>query len=188
MPAFGFIAKAYDVALPFYVLNSFIALPFFYLGWKSKGQVMKVLNRDFNSKRYTALLLSLAVFIVLSIGLLSMNGCGTIPGFGYGENVILFYLQGVIGSLIMLCFCRATSFISDYKPMRTLGGGTLVILLAQPAFILVFKTIYKRLMHVGHPAPYFPALDGLVAAVLIIALMYPLIWMIARYVPVLNGK
>lgn len=72
--------------------------------------------------------------------------------------------------------------------MRTLGGGTLVILLAQQAFILITKVLYKKLMHIGHPAPYFPVFDGLITAILIIALMYPLIVEIDKYVPVLNGK
>lgn len=37
------VAKTYDVILPYYVLNSFIAFPFFYMGYKLKPILMRVL-------------------------------------------------------------------------------------------------------------------------------------------------
>lgn len=188
MAILGGWLHAHGWNMPFYVLNAFIACPFFFVGLKLKDNIMKVMERSFAVKDTIACFTLLFFLFGVSLALLSINGRGSIPSFEYGNYVILFYLQGLLGSMFILLLCKLLSFAVVWKPLQILGAGTLVMLLSQQAFILCFKVIYKKLMLVTHPAPYFPILDGIVVTCCIVALMYPCVLFINRHLPILNGR
>lgn len=181
MPIVAYVLHSY-IMLPFYVLQSFMAFPFFFLAHELKETVM----REYNNKM---LQFTPPILFVTTLFLMYYNDRGSIPSMEYANNVVVFYVQGIIGALFIVSIAKQFKVFGRYQSLAsTLGGGTMVLLLFQPPFLLAAKWVYRLLMHPSHSAPYFPVFGAAVSSVVIMLLMYPLIKLINKHLPILNGR
>jgi hypothetical protein len=163
-----------------------MAFPFYFLAFNLKSVLHKFEELDTKKK-----LLGTILFFISTLILLSLNGNGGINGICYGNDLLLFYLQGVLGSFFV---CFISIIVVNVRKIRiipyitTLGGATIVLLLFQPPFILLFRVIYKIITHPDHPAPYFDVIGGFFIASIIEVMMIPAIILIDKHIPILNGK
>lgn len=171
-----------EIRIPFYVLNAFMAYPFFKFGFYMKGRLTSgaILSVQ---KKCAYMLLS----FLLLVALVAYNTCGSLNAIEYGKNALVCYLQGFIGCLFIVSLCMLIYQLLGHKASFTLGNGTIVLLLLQPPFLLVFKLICRALFHPAHSAPYFDILSAMISAVVIITIMYPIILIINKKAPALNG-
>jgi len=171
-----------EIRIPFYVLNAFMAYPFFKFGFYMKGRLTSGANLSVQ-KRCAYMLLS----FLLLVALVAYNTCGSLNAIEYGKNALVCYLQGFIGCLFIVSLCMLIYQLLGHEASFTLGNGTIVLLLFQPPFLLTFKLIYRALFHPAHCAPYFDIFSAMISAVVIITIMYPIILIINKNAPVLNG-
>lgn len=171
-----------EIRIPFYVLNAFMAYPFFKFGFYMKGRLTSgaILSVQ---KKCAYMLLS----FLLLVALVAYNTCGSLNAIEYGKNALICYLQGFIGCLFIVSLCMSIYQLLGHKASFTLGNGTIVLLLLQPPFLLAFKLIYRALFHPAHSAPYFDIFSAMISAVVIITIMYPIILIINKKAPALNG-
>lgn len=171
-----------EIRIPFYVLNAFMAYSFFKFGFYMKGRLTSGAILSVY-KRCAYMLLS----FLLLVALVAYNTCGSLNAIEYGKNALVCYLQGCIGCLFVVSLCMSIFQLLGHKASFTLGNGTIVLLLLQPPFLLTLKLIYRALFHPAHSAPYFDIFSAMISAVVIITIMYPIILIINKKDPVLNG-
>ena len=86
-----------EIRIPFYVLNAFMAYPFFKFGFYMKGRLTSgaILSVQ---KKCAYMLLS----FLLLVALVAYNTCGSLNAIEYGKNALVCYLQGFIGCLFIV--------------------------------------------------------------------------------------
>ncbi len=174
-----FIADS-GIVVPFYLVNSLMAFPFFLLGNTLSSRV-----KCLQLKPYYAVVL--VVFLVMTTMLLCQaTGRYSLNSMEYHNYPALIYVQGVLGTFIILLLSYFVRI--DAPILRVLGGGTIVLLLIQPPFIFLAKAGYRLLAHPSHPAPYFDVVPAFISSVMILFVMYPMMLIINKYAPLLNGN
>ena len=109
------------IAIPFYILESLMAFPFYFLAFMLKNFLHRIEKLDTKKIVFGTIL-----FFMSSLILLSFNGNGAINGMRYGNNLLLFYLQGTMGSFFV---CFISMMVVNVRNLRmlpyitTLGGG-----------------------------------------------------------------
>lgn len=99
----------------------------------------------------------------------------------YG-NEALFILNGITGSLMVLCFFKA---VPVFNFLGYIGKFSLVILALQ---LLAMTGIKFILLMVLHQTDFnFSETQRFLYSILQIALMIPIFWIINKYMPILNG-
>lgn len=182
MPLGAWSLKAWmEGLLPFYIMNSLAAFPFFYVGHmlseKIKGWPLGV---------HVSCGLAVVCFVV-TFALVPLVGHMSLNAVEYGHGIGWMYLSGLIGSLMILSFSYGLKKVSKYYVISVFGGGTVILLLFQPPFLYLFKIGYKTLFHVQAHGAYFDTASAALASLLIMLMMYPAIVWINRHAPILNG-
>ncbi len=95
----------------------------------------------------------------------------------YGRNLILFYLSGLAGSMLVIGLCQNIQNISLRKYM---SGGMLVV-----AFNLIVIGYFQFFFKMAHMD--ISLLQGLILAIVIMAMFYPVIIVSRRFFPALIG-
>ena len=95
----------------------------------------------------------------------------------YGRNLILFYLSGLAGSMLVIGLCQNIQNISLRKYM---SGGMLVV-----AFNLIVLGYFQFFFKMAHMD--ISLLQGLILAIVIMAMFYPVIIVSRRFFPALIG-
>ena len=123
----------------------------------------------------------LGVIIILLFALMivtdTYQGRVDINRCEHGRNLILFYLSGLAGSMLVIGLCQNIQNISLRKYM---SGAMLVI-----AFNLLFIGYFKlaiSLMHIE-----LTLAVSLIVAFVILSIFYPIIIVVSQYMPALIG-
>lgn len=95
----------------------------------------------------------------------------------HGRNLILFYLSGLAGSILVIGLCQNIQNISLRKYM---SGGMLVV-----AFNLIVIGYFQFFFKMAHMD--ISLLQGLILAIVIMAMFYPVIIVSRRFFPALIG-
>lgn len=167
--------------LPFYLTNSLAAFPFFYVGYLLSGKI-----KEWPWSGWISWGLAIVCFMV-TFALVPFVGHVSLNAVEYGHGIGWLYLSGLIGCLMILSFCHGLRNVSKCHVISVFGGGTVVLLLFQPPFLYLFKIGYKTLFHVQVRGAYFDTLSAVIAALLILLMMYPVIVWINKHAPILNG-
>lgn len=178
LPAITFLMKG-KVEVPFYVLNSFMAFPFFLVGYIVRGKVLN-LRGGWISMAFSAIALCLSLYLS------SLTGRYSINALDFGVNPCLMYLQGLLGVVFCVSLCRNLRVNNDFT--NVLSRGTIVILLSQLPLLFIAKAVYRLIARPTHPAPYFDLASALLSSTVIMIVMYFLIKVINKHAPVLNGR
>lgn len=118
--AFGIFVVRYS--FPFFSLDSaFVSLPFFIVGYliKKYGLLDRI------TKKWQILLVAILFWIYTAV-LGVRNGRISIDGCMLGKSILLFYFNGIIGSLACVLSFRLISIQNNF--FQTVGSSTLTIL------------------------------------------------------------
>lgn len=157
---------SFDVAL--------VSLCFYSLGYFFKNKLLNL------SKRQSFLLLILA--LIFHFGLSFFNVKVDMYRSVYG-NQILFMASGVFGSLFWLMFFKS---FPVFNFLSYLGKNTIIILCSHTRVLTFIKLII--LLVAGSTVFNFNEFTKIGISVLQIILMIPIIYLVNKYIPLLNGK
>lgn len=159
---------------PFFLCSGMMAVPFYLLGTYSKQWVIRMSQIDW-------IKWSFPLFFAASVALTLINGRVSMVAhnFGYAPtpyNYALFYINGIIGSLGMICL---SLFIKrPLKFITTIGTSLITIVGLQQLFLELYNN------HIASDS----YLLTIPATIVIIAICCMAHWLIGQYFPFLLGK
>lgn len=168
------LTPVYDTLFP--IDSALLAFPFFGLGYLLKN-VIENLSSIRNKQLVT---LSIVVLFLLFI-FNKYNNRVDMCLASYGNNIVLFYLGGILGSLLVFimsislmklrCFYNISNHISQY------AQGTLLVVGFNLYAIYSVVKIYQLFRHAITP------FEGIIIGTVIFFVFYPLILLCKRYFP-----
>lgn len=168
------------VRIPFFSIDSAcLSLPFYIAGYLMK----KYRFLAWPKARWAMLSLSIACFAYTAVfGV--RNGNINIDGCIVGEDILLFYINGIIGSLACIYFFRFADFENKY--LQQIGACTLTIL-GTHGYINKAATIVGVLL-LGVSPSEIPIWYIIVSSILAILLGVWVEKLLSRYCPKMIGK
>lgn len=167
----------FDFNFPLRFMSALMAIPFF-MG----GYCLRHHNTLENSINRTLSILLLICLTPLLVILGHVNGLADMQSCWFGNNILLFYINAVIGCSIVVIACKLLDNI-QHKFIQIISSGTLIIM----AFhanrpYLTYKPIFKL------TGPFEPTFIMHIAATLFILAIfyYPIIY-VQKHCPVLIG-
>lgn len=116
----------------FVIGPTLLALPFYYVGYFLKKT--DVLNKVSVDHHFVICIFSFIILCVLA----PLNGRPDIVAVWFGNNIILFYLNALIGSLMCISFSKCLGNITF---LGYLGKNTLSVLCLHVFFVMVGKRV-----------------------------------------------
>ena len=153
--------------------SAMMAMPFYLLGHTLRSV-------DFRTIPYRGLLLSVCVAYFILV--VPKNGFCTIDECIYGGSLVVFYLNGMTGSLMLLL---AASFINSCRAIEYAGRNTLVVMGMHPFCSIPLKVVCVYLW--GSDvlcSPYYLIVAPVIITIGSLMLSVP----INRYCPAIVGK
>jgi len=119
MPAIAYVVSGF-IKLPYYLINSWMAIPFYYAGYLCKDLILEKISVI---NRIKAFFISVILFVI-TIASIPVLGHVSINAVVYGNSVILFYLIGLTGIFMMLFFSYSV-YTRKFRHIYVLGGAQL---------------------------------------------------------------
>lgn len=118
------IRQHYGFDLYFCLDCTIMALPYFLFGhYLSKKGFMEIIN-DWKINLLIAFIMGMTVYYILQI-----NGPAQINVLSYGDNVLLNYLAGIVGSLMIFLIAKiSTGIWHEREWIKTISRNTLFII------------------------------------------------------------
>ena len=175
----GILCFAYSCVLPLidvpaiverlYLYHAITAMPFFVLGMLIKEKKIDVMRGSLEFKFLAFVAFASITLIQGKVGML---------GYNFGWSYSLMFLNACLGTYLLLNVCR---FMPQRNYITMLASGTFIIL---GLHSLLWYPVGKLLAAVGITTMYAP----MFVAMIVVAILYPLIaWMYKKY-PMLLGK
>lgn len=171
------VFKAYsDVDLIWSIDSALMAFPFFVLGdWISKHSFFC----QFLMKKRTILYLSIFFYcLFIEIVLSNINGRVDVNHCLYGNNILLFYLQGCIGILMVISI---SSLFNKNSFVQMISNGTILIIAFGSAAASIVLRMFRAFVLNENILSMIAAFGALV-------ILFPLIIIVQRKFPLLMGK
>lgn len=138
--AFVFISTCISICLFFVIKtnalfsirSTMMALPFYVWGYYL---------RSFNIQNIPYKDVSSIAMILYFIFIIPLNGFCTIDECIYGKSIILFYLNAVIGTIMVLSLCSTAAQICNCNVIESVGRRTLVILGIHAFPLIIMKVL-----------------------------------------------
>lgn len=170
-----FIIKKYNISLPFALDSAILALPFYGMGQYAKKYLL--IESGLLWTTVCFLLCATATTLLFMInGRVDVNECMV------GENIFLFYLCGMTGSLMVFYISKAVLSMKNIrvgKPITMLVSGAILII----GFSAYISSFIKSLL----PLLVKNNIGGIFVGLLTLVVIYPLILMARRYFPAILG-
>lgn len=165
----------FQVTLPLAIDSAILALPFFAIGkWMRKV----LLQSDIH-------VCKLLLYTVLTGGgtylIYRLNGIVDINHCLYGNNILLFYAGGVIGSV---CVFMISQMISIWYK----GQGVIHTIVQGATIIIGFSSALSSSIRSVLPFLGGSNWGGMLIAVLTLVALYPVILISRRYFPLIIGR
>lgn len=140
------IAHTCDMKMNYYQITAFIlGFPFYCC-----GALMKRINfiETIRLRKY-AIPFSI-FFLSASVLILKYAGSINLNDLDIGNNIVLYYLSGITGTLFIIAFGL---LLPKNRIIETISSGTLVILGLHMMLIQIFKLFYKKIYTYILPPP-----------------------------------
>lgn len=171
--AIAFIYNRQDIEVYNAVLNTSLAYPLYVLGGGGKLLYDKMKRPALSTLMIVLFVIGLALVIICG----KFNGAPWMFEARYGNNLILFLIGGVAGTLaVFVCSYYLQHFY--YRAIDVISRGTIIVLGFQQVLIRCFDHA---------PAMFHGGISEYVAAFIIMLIFIPLITLSERYFPVLLG-
>lgn len=164
----------------------FLAYPFYVMGHLLGRS--KLIPRLSALRSWQSLFLAIVLFIIYNIVAQAVGadaGRVDINKGIYGNNLVLFYLIALLGTWAMIQLCIA---LPDYRIIKLLGGGTIVILACQGPLLQLTEGSVRQISGLFPPGFVTSQLLALALSIFIWMLCLPLIRFFNTYFPTLMGK
>lgn len=175
--AFYVLHVKWGGVMPFQVDSALMAFPFYVIGFLLKGVVL----REGENRNKLTMILSLIVMFCLLLLLTKWNGICDINSCEYGESLLLYYFNGVLGSLLVIKLAKLFVLPKTFLPIISvyMSGATLII-----GYSAYSTGEIKRLL----PVLCNNNLGGVLIAAIVLAVLYPIILIASKYFPAILGK
>lgn len=169
------------------VFNSFVAYPFFAIGQslsKYKDGIKKIASRI--DKYPFVIFISILAFIAITVVLIApMNGIVHMVYGGYGNNILLYLIIGIIGIIYMFFIAIFLSKIKSwYKCVRYVNTGSIMVLGIHIGFV---NKIRPYLVSIFGNEGFGFELSIISASVLLLLIFIPMIKFFTTYFPITLG-
>lgn len=159
--------------------SAFLSMPFYMVGF-----LMKKINFPIMyDNKIVSCTISFLIFLYIQLFGLS-NGLVDIDAGVYGNNLIMFYLNGLLGSYLVLVLCGLLT--KPFKIVQDIGANTIVIL----GIHMITLRIVKFFMSYGLDIP-ISSMDinqSVVVSIVTLVLCFPFVSLVNRYAPWMVGK
>lgn len=157
--------------------STFMCYPFLLLGYFFN----KISLQDlFNKVKYILVFPLGIIFYLLSI----KNGLVNVDGGIYGNYLILFYINALLGILFLICFIFCCKFKKD-TIISFLGANSLIVLIIH-GYILIPIRILLKLAHLDLANLHLSV--SILMSLLVMFISYYLSKIILKYIPFIVGK
>lgn len=155
--------------------SALLALPFYVIGFIMKDYV---LTQTYSYKKSIIVMLSC---MLLTLFLSRYNGVVDINNCKYGDNLLLFYVTGVLGSLSIIELARVKcQYISNSKFTLIMVSGATIIIGYSAYTTDIIKTICPILCNSNW--------GGLLIGIIVMLTLFPVILLLKKYYPQVLGK
>lgn len=168
------LLKKLNLVLPFALDSALLAIPFYCVGMFLKEYLLKE-NSDFTN------IILLSVFSIITLFIYRQNGIVDINNCLYGNSLLLFYLGGISGSL-MIIFLTKLHLLNSIK-----SGGVIVTITAGAMLIIGYSQTISSMIRTLLPFLAGTTWGGMIIGLLTMAVSYPLILLAMRYFPAILG-
>lgn len=175
----GIVLIKHHIQLPFTLNSVFLAIPFFAIGY--------ILSQFF-TRKYSKLVeitcFLTGVVVVIVIGLL--NGSVDINNDQYGNNIILYLICGIAGSLAVFSLSKLVCVKMTYESrlINVLSKDTLLMVGFSASLSSMYISIINNTVS-------FISVDsnatGMITGLLVLISFYPLTILVDRYFPAIIG-
>ena len=127
--AYVFITSRLEL---FVIGPTLLAIPFYYMGFLAKRyHVFERLNTT------QSFFITIISFTIL-YNLYTLNGRPDVASVWFGKNIMLFYLNAVLGSIMCITFSKC---LGDIPYLSYVGRNTLAVLCVHVFFVMVGKRV-----------------------------------------------
>lgn len=163
----------YQFKIPLSINNTLQAIPFFLIGYISKELTNKI-----NKVPIIGYLILFSICTIITIYLAKWTGRIDYYKNEWGNNIILAYLSGLSGSLMILSACRLFKNITS-RFIQVISSGTIVIL----GMHMIIITFVNEFVH----KQSWSLLENIIYALIIILAFYYPIQFLQKYIPASIG-
>jgi fucose 4-O-acetylase-like acetyltransferase len=171
--------KKMDIDLLVSIDSALLAFPFFSMGYffnKTKDCIQKYTN----GKEEIIKLPSIMLILILIIIMCNYNGKIDINEFNYGKNIFIFYISGIMGTIVIIFI--STFYKNQNKAATIFSNGTIIIM----AFHGYFYSPIIRFM--GKRGETLNIITAMIISVVTLVVMLIPIVIIMKYFPIIMGK
>ena len=177
-----YLMSKYEINLYFSIDSALMAFPFFAFGyWVKEQNLLKYLRKEY---LFLFFCITLCLNIILSNlingGAYSINGCV------YGKSLILSYVNGIIGSTMIITIGL---FLNKYKFkfIDTISAGAIAVVGLHGYILRNAHKIIRRILF-PHEIAAFSIIEGVLISLAALLLLYYPILFFQRYFPLALGK
>lgn len=173
--AISLLLGHFNIVLPFAIDSAVLAIPFYAAG---------VFLRQYSSIWETNKLMSLIAAIVcglLTFAVYKYNGIVDINHCLWGNNILLFYIGGALGSIGIFFLSISASSIYNYM------GGVILTLVSGAMLIIGFSQNISSFIRSLLPFLAGSNIGGMLIGLITLAVLYPLIIVARKYFPAILG-
>lgn len=170
---FTFSAFNIDTCLP--IDSALMSYPFFCFGLYMKDVVHKQIKE-------ASCIIIFAFMLLCTLVLSLFNGRADINTCNYGNNILIYYICGGIGSLCVIFLCKLMRRVPCF--VKVISSGTILIL----GFNLFAIDIAKRGYDLFFHHDVMSSWVGFVIAVVILVTFYPIIVFCSKHFHSIMGK
>lgn len=173
----------YNIFMPLSLRPCMFCLPFFELGFALKKNIMNIIKIDFKVRLLVIILLFLSI-----CSLSKLNGFFHVSDGVYGNNIFLFYINGILGSFLLI-FLASLFENHKLKLLSYFGQNTLIIMIFEVYAFAPIKLITRKILNVSATNQNYMSLPlAILAAIISMFICLLPIWFINKYLPFCIGK
>lgn len=165
--------------LPACVNLAFVQSPFFALGILFRCYRNKISEKIINNKFFIiSILLYIVVYIYIDHNYIGSSMCVVVNQY---NNILFIFLIGVIGIWGLMCL----SFkIKVCKPINYIGRNSILFYFLNGAMLTILPPLMNKITFMDS----YNYLCQFIVAVIATITMFPCVWFINKYLPILNGN
>jgi fucose 4-O-acetylase-like acetyltransferase len=156
--------------------SALMVLPFYAIGFWGRHHVVRWVD---NTKMRHAFLCALVLGGVLALTSW-LNGRVDVNHADHGGNVLLFYINGLLGTALLILVAKLLSKFK-FKLIALISSGTLLIMALHPMLISLMFAVFKKWT-------FLSVESNVVIALIVLLGCTPLIKLATRFWPLLLGK
>lgn len=167
--------------LPACVNLAFVQSPFFALGMLYRHFEYRIPKYLIWDKKYLmiSLLLYIVMYIYIDHSYIGSSMCVAMNQ--YNNNILFIFFIGLLGIWALMCI----SFrIQNWKPINYIGRYSILFYFLNGGALTIVSPIMKKFAFLI-PDNYF---NQFLVAAIATAVMFPCVWFINKYLPILSGN